>query len=123
MRRAVAVAAFALLALAGTAHAQRFTKVDGNRLLGICTSTNVGVNRSCESYIDGVSDSITLYQQMATGSNGAMTVPKVVCVPSATTGTQLKSAVVAWLRAHPADRSRPAVAIVERVLHERYPCK
>ena len=60
MRRAVAVAAFGLLALAGTAHAQRYSGVDGTRLLGICTNKNVGISRTCESYVAGVSDTVTL---------------------------------------------------------------
>lgn len=123
MRRAVAVAAFGLLALAGTAHAQRYSGVDGTRLLGICTNKNVGIRRTCESYVAGVSDTITLFQEIAPKSKGAMKVPAAVCVPPSTKGVQLVEAVVSWLRAHPADRARPAVAIVDRVLHERFGCK
>ena len=79
------LAALAMMALAGTAHAQRYSGIDGTRLLGICTSRTAGIKTSCESYVAGVSDTITLYQQMAPASGGKLTVPKAVCVPPGTT--------------------------------------
>ena len=117
------LAAVAMLALAGTAHAQRYSGVDGTRLLGICTSRDARVRSSCESYVAGVSDTITLFQQMAPASGGKLTVPKAVCVPPGTKGSALAEAVVTWLRSHPADGKRPAVAVVDRVLRQQYGCK
>lgn len=119
--RAPLLAGVALMLTAGAAAAQRVTKVDGARLLEICTSSNRGLAMSCEAYIDGVSDTVTLYQEAAPRQGDAR-VPDTICVPPATTGGQLRDEVVSFLRQHADARPRPAAQVVTRVLRERHPC-
>jgi hypothetical protein len=109
------------IAIIPQAHAQRSSTVNGTRLLQICESKrDAGI---CDAYINGVSDAITVYQQVAKQSNGAMVVPEAVCVPSSATGVALRQKVVEWLRQHGPDRNRQAGLLVYRALRDSYPCK
>jgi hypothetical protein len=109
------------IAIAPQAHAQRSSAVDGTKLLQICESKREAV--ACDAYINGVSDTITVYQQVAKQSNGAMVVPEAICVPASVTGVALRQKVVEWLRQHGPDRNRQAGLLVYRALRDTYPCK
>ena len=114
-------ALFACLLLAGTAHAERFSNLNGEKLLQICTSS---AQEECISYIQGVSDTQNFYQKLrpADGSHGAK-LPSYFCVPTAETGPQMKDNVVAWGKAHPEMLTRQASGIVLRALDAAYRCK
>ena len=117
------LAAITLLSLAGTAQAQRFSRVSGGSLAGLCTNRDPRQVEGCEAYLDGVSDAASLYQRLrpADGSKGA-TLPAYICVPPATTGIQLRQMFVTWYQAHPDQSGREASGVVLRALSDNFPC-
>lgn len=110
-----------VLAMALPAAAQRTSRVDGNKLLQVCSSKAGAAG--CEAYISGVSDTIALYQEASRESHGAMKVPAAVCVPAQVTGAQMREIVVAWLKQNPANRGRQAAQVVYRAMRDKYPCR
>ena len=100
----------------------RNSRIDGNKLLQICTARNIALVQGCEAYINGVSDSVALYQHAASEPNSQVKLADTLCVPPDVTGAQLREGVVRWLGAHAGDRNHPSAAIVFHVLHETYPC-
>ena len=118
------VAAFALLALGGTAQAQRFSNLTGARLGETCTSQNRNSQEACTAYLDGISDAISFYQRLlpADGSRGGK-LPDYVCVPGPTTGPQLREAYVSWLRQHSEAQRQPAAQAAMRALNDTYVCQ
>ncbi len=115
---------FVLAAGAGSAHAERFSAIDGNRLIGICAGRDRGVVAECTAYINGVSDAASFYQNLrpADGSKGGK-LPAYVCVPTGVTGVQLRETVVGWARAHPEAQRVQASGVVLRALHDAYRCQ
>ena len=113
----------ALLALAGTAHAQRFSSLSGGKLMEVCTSRDPRLVSDCTAYIDGISDTASFYQRLrpSDGSRGQQ-LPGYICVPSNVTGVQLRQQVVEWARRHPDQMQRQASGIVLRALDEIYLC-
>jgi hypothetical protein len=100
----------AVLSYAGAAAAQRFSPVDGNKLLGFCTSKSpVG----CDAYISGVADAI------AAGGPGKAP----ACIPDGVTGVQLRDVMVKYLKAHPESRQQKAGTLTVRALGQAFPCK
>jgi hypothetical protein len=116
------LACAAVLALGGSAHAARFSTVDGNKLLQICT--NPKLSTSCTAYIEGISDSISLYQELRPqdGSKGGA-LPAYVCVPEQVTGLRERDTVVSFLKQHPESASRPAAGVVADALRSAYACQ
>jgi hypothetical protein len=117
MSRTVLLAAATCLTLglaASSAHAQRVSTVNGGKLLSLCTGKSVV---PCDAYISGVADAVA-----ATGSMAGDTKSLGICVPKATTGAQMREAVVKSLRANPDDNSRSAVELVLRALQASYGC-
>ena len=112
-----------LAAFCGSAQAQRFSNLDGNRLMTICTSRNPQQVESCTAYVDGISDTVSFYQKLRPqdGSKGGA-LPAYVCVPGATTGVQLRQAVVNYAGKHRDQLSEAASGIVLRALNEAYLC-
>ena len=120
------IAALALLAAgsaAAPAHAERFSRVDGNKLVQICTSKDKGVVADCTSYLEGVSDSVSFYQKVrpADGSKGGK-LPAYICVPEATTGVQMREALLAWAKANGDKLNLQASGVVIRALQDTYKC-
>jgi Rap1a immunity proteins len=109
----ILLAGIAVLAIGGTAQAQRVSTVDGNKLLSICTRAQNAL-APCDGYINGVADGA-----MAIAAEGK---PQL-CIPQATTGVQMRETTVKWLRAHPDEGKRQAGELVVRALREAYPCK
>ena len=64
---AFAITAALFLPLAGTAHAERFSAVDGTKLVNICTARDKGVVNDCTAYIEGISDTASFYQRVPPG--------------------------------------------------------
>ena len=100
----------------------RLSRTDGNKLLGVCTARNPAYVQGCEAYIDGVADTVAVYQRSAANPNSGVKIANTMCVPADITGAQLREAVVGWLQSHPNDRGHEAGLIVFRVLHDAYPC-
>ncbi len=115
---------FVLVAAAGTAHADRFSAIDGNRLMGLCAGHDKTVVAECTAYINGVSDAASFYQNIepANGSKGGK-LPAYICVPTAITGVQLRQTVIGWAKAHPDSMRVQASGVVLRALHETYRCQ
>ena len=111
-------------AAAGTAHAERFSALDGNRLIGLCAGRDKGVVAECTAYVNGVADSVGFYQNLrpSDGSKGG-TLPAYICLPSAITGVQMRETVVSWARAHPESMRLQASGVVLRALHDTYKCQ
>ncbi len=111
----------ALVLVAGAAQAERFSAVNGTKLLEMCTARDT---TDCTSYIEGVSDAASFYQRLrpANGSKG----PKLdayICAPNEVTGTQMRETVVAWAKAHPDRMTLQASGIVLRALNDAYKCR
>jgi hypothetical protein len=114
----------ALVAAVGSAHAERFSAIDGSRLITICTGRDKGVVADCTAYINGVSDAVSFYQNLrpADGSKGGR-LPAYICVPTAITGVQLRDAVVGWAKSHPESQRLQASGVVLRALHDTFKCQ
>ncbi len=123
MIKAVSVALLAVVAMAGTAHAQRFTNISGEKLGQLCTSRERISTQSCEAYINGVSDAVSFYQRLrpSDGGKGAG-LPAYICVPGDVTGVQLRQTVVTWAEAHKDQMNRQASGIVLQALEAAYKC-
>jgi hypothetical protein len=100
----------AVLGWAGAASAQRISAVDGNKLLGFCSSK---ATAACDAYLSGVGDAIA--------AEGPGKAP--ACIPAAVTGTQLRDVTVKYLRAHPESRELKAGALTIKVFSAAFPCK
>ncbi len=106
------------------ARADRFSSITGGKLIEVCTGKDKGVVGDCTAYIDGISDTVSFYQDLRPrdASKGAV-LPAYICVPTATTGVQLREAVVTWSKTHPDDMKRQASGVVLRALRDTYPCQ
>src|SRR5207244_236478 len=122
--KALFLGVLAVAALGGTAHAQRFSNLNGGKLVEICTSRDAKLVQSCTAYIDGISDSVSFYQQLRPkdGSKGGP-LPEYVCVQGSVTGVQLREAVVGWAQRHREQFNQSAVGVVLRALNETYLCE
>ncbi len=112
MMRFALTAAVAAMVLAATplAWAQRVSKVDGNRLLTMCTVKSPG---ECDAYLSGVADTIE-----AGGRAKAE-----ACIPKAVTGTQLRDVVIKYLRSNPQTRQMKAGALSTKAFAAAFPCR
>jgi len=115
---------FGLSAAAGAAHAERFSAIDGGKLVGLCSGRDKTIVAECTAYINGVSDSASFYQNLrpADGSKGGK-LPAYLCIPTAATGVQLREAVVGWARSHPESQRLQASGVVLRALHDSFKCQ
>lgn len=122
--RAIGLAVVAVLALGGTAHAQRFSNLSGGKLGDTCISRDRNVAEACTAYLDGISDAISFYQRLMPkdGSRGGR-LPDYVCVPGPTTGPQLRESYVSWLRRHPEAQRQPAAQAAMRAMNDTYLCQ
>ncbi len=121
--RTVGLAFVALMAVGGTAHAQRFSNITGAKLGDLCSSQNRNLAETCTAYLDGISDAISFYQRLqpSDGSRGGK-LPDYVCVPGPTTGPQLRESYVSWLRKHEEAQRQPAAQAAMRALNDSYVC-
>jgi len=111
-------ALFAALLVTGTAHAERFSKITGDKLIEICSSS---ASETCTAYIDGVSDAASLYQKLRpiNGSRGPR-LPAYLCVPTEATGMELKEIVVSFGHSHTGFNT--AERLVLDALRAKWPC-
>lgn len=110
--------------LAGSAQAERFSGVDGNKLVSLCTSKDKGVVADCTSYIEGISDAVSFYQvsRPSDGSKGGK-LPAYICVPNQVTGVQMREAVVTWAKGNADKMGLQASGVVIRSLLDTYKCQ
>jgi len=99
----------ACLLVCTAAHAQRISKVNGSKLLSLCTA---GRSTECDAYLAGVADA---YEQ--TGRIGG------VCIPTAVTGVQLRLVATKYLHDHPQELELPAGEIATHAFKTAFPCK
>jgi hypothetical protein len=99
----------ACLLVCGTAHAQRISKVNGSKLLTLCTA---GRTTECDAYLSGVADAYAMV-----GKAGG------VCIPLPVTGVQLRLVVTKYLHDHPQELELPAGAIAGHAFTAAFPCK
>ena len=122
--RQMLLAAAAVLFVAGAARAERFSALNGAKLVEICTSKDRNVQGDCTGYIEGISDTVSFYQRLRPrdGSKGAA-LPEYICVPPAETGVQIREKVVAWARGNQGMLANTqASGIVLRALNASYAC-
>lgn len=102
---------YALMLVAVTvslpAAAQRTSKIDGDRLVQLCTGRD---NAGCEAYVSGVADAI------------AELAPQRACIPPAVKGAQLRDVVVKFIRSRPETRQRSAGALTVQALGAAWRC-
>jgi hypothetical protein len=103
------LAIIACLLLAGAAHAQRISKVNGSKLLTLCTA---GRPTDCDAYLSGVADAFA-----SAGKVGG------VCIPVAVTGLQLRLVATRYLHDHPQELELPAGDIATHAFKAAFPCK
>ena len=116
--------AMAALCAAGTAQAERFSALNGAKLVELCTSKDRGIQTDCTAYIEGISDTVSFYQRLrpADGSKGAA-LPEYICVPTQETGVQVREKVVAWAQGNQGMLANTqASGIVLRALNASYAC-
>jgi hypothetical protein len=98
-----------LLGATTAAQAQRVSKVDGNRLMAICATKDLG---ECDAYLGGVADAIE-----AQGRAKAE-----ACIPTAVTGQQLRDVVLKYLRDNPQSRQMHGGALTIKAFSAAFPC-
>ena len=120
----LAVLAVLDVSWAGSAHAERFSAIDGGKLVSLCTGRDKGLVADCTAYINGVSDTASFYQNLrpADGSKGSK-LPAYLCLPPAITGVQMRDAVIGWAKSHPESQRLQASGVVLRALHDTYKCQ
>ena len=120
--KTIGLVAVGLVALVGSAHAQRVSNISGAKLGDICISKASNQLEACNAYLEGISDAISFYQHLmpADGSKGKL--PDYVCVPGPTTGPQLRQTYVSWLREHSEAQRQPAAQAAMRALNDSYKC-
>jgi hypothetical protein len=99
----------AALLAAVPAAAQRVTKIDGNKLMSLCSGKN-GVG--CEAYLDGVADAMA-----------EEPMPRRACIPRNVTTAQLHDVVLKLLHDEPEKRELPAARIVVHAYATAFPCR
>ena len=109
-----------LLATAPLAHAQRVSKITGEKLLQLCSSPHGKL--ICEGYISGMADAIARAEKDMSPTQGRSFAGSA-CIPDATTADQMHAVVVSFLRAHPETASGPAAIPAYDALHGAFPCK
>lgn len=96
-----------IVAAVQPAAAQRVSKIDGTRLVELCTGRNVA---GCDAYVSGVADAIAELDR------------RKACIPPAVTGAQLREVVVKFIRSRPENRQLPAGALTVRAFAAAWRC-
>ena len=111
----------AALLPASAAHAQRISPMLAGRFAQICGSSARTGQEICDAYITGMADSYALVSKTARVSGGGQIKPDI-CVPTDTSASAMRGAVVSWIGAHK-DRMRNKVGeVVYLALHDSYAC-
>ena len=97
-------------AAAGTAHAQRESRVTGAKLLSLCSASNAA---NCDAYLSGVADAVA--------AQGPQHAP--FCIPDAVTGKQLREVAVKYLHDHPQELELKAGTVATHAFSAAFACK
>jgi len=108
------------LLLSGAAHAERFSAINGTKLVEICSAKDAS---DCTSYIEGISDTVSFYQRLQPANGGKGKLLTYICVPEGVTGVQLREEVLGYAKQHPDLMGRQASGVVLRALDALYKCK
>ena len=111
MMKAVLVSA--LVVVAGGAQAQRVSKVDGPRLMSLCSAHDVG---QCDGYLAGFADAIAMQHESSAKGK------PIACVPVAVTTAQMREVVVKYLRNNPQSREERGADLTARAFAAAFPC-
>ncbi len=93
--------------------------VTGADLLNECTSAVPVRMSDCLGYVTGIADAIGAAEPVLRERFG---IPAVICLPAGTRRGEIKDAVVARLRAAPAQNSQGAGFLVTQALMKTWPC-
>jgi len=100
----------ALVVSASPALAQRVSRVDGNKLMSLCRSSDV---KGCDAYVAGVADALAEVRDDA----------HVACIPTRVTTDQLRDVVLKYLHDEPQDRELPGGRLAVHALAKAWPCR
>jgi hypothetical protein len=100
----------AALLCAGAAQAQRVSLVDGTKLLDLCGQIKP---LQCEAYLSGIADMIAEQKDKKPAA----------CIPATAQISQIRGAVVNYLRHHPEAAPLKAAGVTVIALHTAYPCE
>jgi hypothetical protein len=95
---------------ATAAQAQRVSKVDGNRLLGYCTSKST---TGCDAYLDGLADGLEASHHLT----------RQACIAKDVTTPQLRDVVVRYIHANPQLREKSAARLTSDAFLAAFPCR
>jgi hypothetical protein len=104
--------AVALVSAAGAAQAQRVSKVNGTRLLKLCSATGP-VAEQCDIYLSGVADAMG----MQPGPS------RLACIPNSVTGVQLREVAQKYMHDHPEKLELAAGDLATHAFAAAYACK
>lgn len=79
-----------------------------------CTSSGSATSSSCFAFIAGVHDTVQAYELWLN--------QREFCIPAGTPQADLRRVFLAYLVAHPVNRSGEAASVVVVALKETYPC-
>lgn len=112
----------ALLALPGSAMAQRSSNVTGANLLMFCTDRNFSRVQNCEAYLNGMADAFTGFMKFGPRNPQGKPLAAVACIPQRVTGRDLRLSVIKGLQQNPSLQSRQAADAVSVIYHTDFPC-
>ena len=100
---------------AGAVQAQRVSKVDGSRLMSLCSAHEAG---ECDAYLAGVADAIAKQgETLPTGTK------PLACIPAAVKTAQMREVVVKYLRGHPQSREEKGADLTVKAFAAAFPCR
>jgi hypothetical protein len=108
MKRVLALAFCALAAAPVAAQAQRVSKVNGNRLLSLCSASDV---KGCDAYVAGVADALAEAGEI-----------RQACIPVSVTTDQLRDVLLKYLHNEPENREMPGGRLAVRAFTKAWPC-
>jgi hypothetical protein len=111
MNMRILVAAL-LLCAAHTAQAQRLSKVNGARLLKLCSATGP-VTEQCDIYLSGVADAMGMQPAPS----------RLACIPNSVTGVQLREVAQKYMHDHPEKLELAAGDLATHAFAAAYACK
>ncbi|MBT2245538.1 hypothetical protein JQK15_18595 [Sphingobium sp. BHU LFT2] len=110
----------AALLLLQTASGSTNPLATGSNLLAACASEELHLRGLCTAYILGIGDGADLQRAMADVYGN-----KPYCVyqmPAATTGSQMRAAVIDYIQQHPEKGSESGSKLVIAAFEKSFPC-
>jgi hypothetical protein len=108
----ILLAAVLVCAGAGVAQAQRVSKVNGTRLMKLCSAKGP-VAEQCDIYLSGVADAMGIQPAAS----------RLACIPNSVTGVLLREVAVKFMHDHPEKLELAAGDIAMHAFAAAYSCK